>query len=116
MRGGWQIDNGRDGARTSVGAIIVWLQIHAAVRLKPNSILIEQIQTADFYRSCRSLVSGPVWIHCAPENEWFRLKAFTTLMAIIYVFIDPTVQVEREQCLTLFNISIFSLKLESVIL
>lgn len=37
-------------------------------------------------------------------------------MAIIYVFIDPTVQVEREQCLTLFNISIFSLKFESVIL
>lgn len=37
-------------------------------------------------------------------------------MAIIYVFIDPTVQVEREQCLTLLNISIFSLKLESVIL
>lgn len=86
IRGGWQIDNERDGACTSVLSIIILLQIHAvACSLNLYNSLIQHIQSADFYRSS-SLVSSLVGLDSFFMWEAQIIRLFTALVVKIYVF------------------------------
>lgn len=100
MRGGWQIDNGRDGACTSALSIIVLQQIHAVVCLRPcNSF--------ERAHSNRRLFTEAKGVYClAGLNslciwEWMtQIKGYSLFPWPIFTFwffLKLSVQVEQRQ-------------------
>lgn len=63
-------------------------------------VLKEHIQTADFLQKLKEFIVSPVWIHCASENEWLKLKAIHCSHGQYLhfdFFLKLSVQVEQRQ-------------------